>query len=448
MSIDVAPAGGFGGPGSYAGLRRLLPVLMVLQAVVFAYVVWATIIRAPFEDMLSWLDAYRRSGGSADYYFGFFQEHHLVWAKLLTAVDASLFHGDGWVFIVVGLLSLGGVAGLLSWEFRRGLPSGGPIASLVWLCPMLVLTVANAVDCSVPVNIVYPLTLLFVVGACVMMDGPAEAGPLPPWRGALAVALAAGAGFANAVGLLAWPVLVWSAWRCRVGWRWVAAIAAIGLVYGVAYLRGVTLPADGAGVSVTGVERFVKEIAYLLAYLGLPLSRVPALRLAGEALGAVLLAAAVLAFLRFGVMRPAITRLERIATGLILFSFGTAVLAALGRSQFSAGIELPVRYSVLVTPLHVGLLALGLRWVADHPGVERRAGRVLAGGVALALVLVAQQVVGARSAVAVADVMRGRIDRFYAGAHDPDIERLVYQAGLDKADAIVEGLRRDGLLAR
>jgi hypothetical protein len=44
--------------------------------------------------------------------------------------------------------------------------------------------------------------------------------------------------------------------------------------------------------------------------------------------------------------------------------------------------------------------------------------------------------------------MRTRIDRFYAGEHDPEIQRLVYQAGLDKADGIVAGLRRDGLLRR
>ncbi|MBS0639768.1 MAG: hypothetical protein JSS43_07845 [Proteobacteria bacterium] len=429
----------------------LLLAMAVTQGALFVLVLRATLIRAPFEDMLQWLDAWRQarlSGDWAGYAFGFFQEHRLVWAKLLTALDASWFQASGWPFIATGTLALGGVALLLTREVRCGLPSTGPVAALAWLCPMLVLTAANAVDCSVPVNTVYPLTLLFVVAACVTVTGPAETGPLTAGRGIAALLLAACAGLGNAVGLLAWPVLLWSAWRSRAGWRWLALIAAVTAVYGALYLHGLALSAGGVAAPATVAARATKLVAYLLAYLGLPLSRVPALRLAGEALGAVLLAASLFAVLRFGVLRPAITRLERIAVGLILFSLGSAALAALGRSQFAAEVELPVRYTVLVTPLHVGLLALALRWVAGHPAAERRGGLVLACGVALGLLLLAQQAVGMRSAIVVADAMRSKLDRFYAGQHDPDVERLVFQAGLPKAEAIVAALRRDGLLRR
>jgi hypothetical protein len=432
-------------------LRWTIVVLAVAQGVLFLVVLRQTLIRAPFEDMLQWLDAYERyrHGGDLDtYLLGFFQEHRLIWAKLLTAIDASVFRSNGTAFIAAGLASLAGVTILLTREFRVGLPSGGPLAALVWLCPMLILTTANAVDCSVPVNIVYPLTLLFVAGACVLVTGPAEAGPMPRWRGFAAMALAAGAGFANAVGLLAWPVLLWSAWRCRTGKVWVVAIAVGTAVYGMAYLHGIVLTSGGAPRPDTTVAQLTKEAAYLLAYLGLPLSRVPGLRLAGEVLGAALLGAAVLAFIRFGVLGPAITRLERISVSLIMFSLGAAILAAVGRSHFTAEIEIPVRYTVLVTPLHVGLLAIVLRWVADHPGVECKSGLLLGGGVAAALLLLAQQAVGALVAIQAADIMRSRIDRFYAGERDPDIQRLVFQSGLSRAAEIVAALRRDGLLDR
>jgi hypothetical protein len=313
---------------------------------------------------------------------------------------------------------------------------------------MLILTAANAVDCSVPVNIVYPLTLLFVVGACVLMDGLAESGPLGVGRGAAAVVLAAGAGLANAVGLLAWPVLLWSAWRNRAGARWIVVIGLLSGAYGVAYLHGQVLSSGDVAPPASMLARVAKQSEYLLAYLGLPLSRVPALRLVGEGLGAALLCGGLWALVRYGLQLSAITRLERIAIGLILFSLGTAFLAALGRSQFAAEVELPVRYTVLVTPLHVGLLALALRWIADHPGVRRRSGVLLAGGVVVSLILLAQQVVGAYAAVAAANTMPMRIDRFYAGVHDPEIERLVFHAGLPKADALVAALRREGLLGR
>lgn len=432
-------------------LGWLLAAMAVAQGVLFLLVLWATLIRAPFEDMLQWLDAWRRArigGDWAGYALGFFQEHRLVWAKLLTALDASWFQASGWPFIVTGTLALGGVALLLAREMRRGLPSAGPVAALAWLCPMLVLTAANAVDCSVPVNIVYPLTLFFVVAACVVITGPAEAGSLGTGRGLGALLLAACAGLGNAVGLLAWPVLLWSAWRCRSGWRWLAAIAAAAAVYGALYLHGLSLSSGGVAPPATILARATKLLTYVLAYLGLPLSRVPGLLPAGEAVGTVLLAAALFAVIRFGVRRPAISRLERIAVGLILFSLGSAALAALGRSRFAAEVELPVRYTVLVTPLHVGLLALALRWIADRPALERRSGAVLSGGAVLGLLLLAQQAIGAWPAVAVADGMRSKLDRFYAGEHDKEVERLVFQAGLGKADAIVAALRRDGLLGR
>ncbi len=432
-------------------LGRILSGLALVQAVLFLFALQQTLITAPFEDMLQWLASYQRVRHGGDwtvYLFGLFQEHRLLWAKLLTALDAEWFGASGWPFIVVGTLSLLLVLVLLFREFRRGLPSTGSPAALAWLCPMLVLTVANAVDCSVPVNIVYPLTLAFVVAACVLMDGPAESGRKLRWRGVAAVAMAAGAGLANAIGLLAWPVLLWSAWRCRAGGRWLAVIAVLGGGYALAYLRGLALSTGGVAPPASFVAQVAKEGVYALAYLGLPISRISALRSVGEVLGAMLLAAALWAAVRYGQPSRAITRLERIATGLILFSIMSAVLAALGRSQFSAGIELPVRYTVLVTPLHVGLLALALRWIADRPDISRPSARVLAGGVAAGVLLIAQQIVGVWSADAAAVAMRTRIDRFYAGEHDPDIERLVYQAGLDKADGIVAGLRRDGLLHR
>jgi hypothetical protein len=424
-----------------------LGALAGLQVAVFAFVLWKTQIRTPFEDMLQWLHAYQRyrhGGDLTTYLFGFFQEHRLVWMKLLTAVDASVFRSSGVMFIAVGTLATVGIAVLLTREVMRGLTGRGPVTALAWLCPMLVLTAPSGVDCSVPVNAVYPLTVLFVVGACVLFDGRGEAAGRVGVRRCVAVVLAAAAGLANAVGLLAWPVLLWSAWRGRAGPRWLIAIAVVGGGYGLAYLSGLPLP-SGA-VAPSAPDAVAKLFFYVFAYLGLPLSRLAALRVAGEAWGAMLVAAGVAAVIRVGLVARQATRLERIATGLILFSVGGAVLAALGRSGYAA--EIPVRYTVLVIPLHVGLLALVLDWVGGRPVMVQRPGVVLACGIAAGVVLLAQQVVVGRSAIVVAATMRGTIDRFYAGVHDPDIQRLVFQSGLDQADAIVADLRRDGLLAR
>ncbi len=386
-------------------------------------------------DMLSWLDTYRQyteTGGVAAYAFSFFHEHRLVWVRGLTALDASVFRSSGLAFVAAASVALAGVAVLLTLEFVRSVPAKGPRWALVLLCPMLILTAGNAVDCSVPVNCVYPLTVLFVVAACVLFDG---AGETRRW---CALVMAGGAGFANALGLLAWPVLLWVAWRGRAGWRWMCVVAAVGTVYSLAYLSGVASTGGVAPVSTVG--HLIKLLAYMVAYLGLPVSRVAPVP--GTVFGAVVLAGSVLAVVWCTVARS-VTRLERIATGLILFSLGGAALAAVGRSHFTSVIELPVRYTMLVTPLHVGLLALvlppAMRAFDPRPGV------LMGGGLAVAVGLLGQQVLGGRSAIAAADTMRATLVRYYAGAHDAQIQQLVFP-DLNEADAIVSRLRGAGML--
>lgn len=393
-------------------------------------------------DMLSWLDTYRQftaTGGILAYAFSFFHEHRLVWIRGLTALDASAFRSSGLAFMAAGSVALVGVAALLTVEFVRGVPATGPRRVLVLLCPMLILTAGNAVDCSVPVNCVYPLTVLFVVGAVVLFDGAGEARSFGTVRRCCAVAMAAGAGFANAVGLLAWPVLLWAAWRGRAGWRWMAAVSALGALYSLAYLSGVA--STGGVAPVSTAEHLVKLVAYMAAYLGLPVSRVAALP--GYAFGTVVLAAGAWAVVRCTVANS-ISRLDRIAAGLILFSLGGAALAAVGRSHFTSDVELPVRYTMLVTPLHVGLLALILPPALR--GFARRPGLLMGGGLVLALGLLGQQVLGGRSAIAAADTMRGTLARYYAGEHDAQIQQLVFP-DLNEADTIVARLRAAGTFA-
>src|SRR3954469_20232315 len=84
--------GGGAAPRLARSLAWLLLSLAAIHIAVFALVVWLTIVRAPSQNMLDWLDAYwqyRQGGSFWAYLVLFFQEHRLVWVRLLAAVDAG-----------------------------------------------------------------------------------------------------------------------------------------------------------------------------------------------------------------------------------------------------------------------------------------------------------------------------------------------------------------------
>jgi len=427
------------GPGPQrrgASLAGTLKTLAAIDVALFAAVFSTAIIREPFSDMLAWLGAYlrfRQTGGLPGYLLAFHNEHRLLWIRLLTIVDAAAFRCSGGPFIVVATVALVAATALVVREVARGAEP-----AVLWLFPMLFLTAANAIDCSIPINGVYPLTLMFVIWSCCLFDGEAEAGRGTVVRRSTAIGLAAAAGFANAVGLLAWPVLLWVAWRGRAGLRWLALVGIIGAAYCLAYLHGVSVIIG----SPQGMHAapWTLQFGYLLAYLGLPLSRLASFPLPGRLLGLAVLALGIYAVIRVGLLNRDLTRLQRIATALILFSLGSAAMAAVGRSQVADGIDVPVRYAVLVAPLHAGLLALALPWAARHA----RAARACAVG--LACVLLALQVIGGVAAVRAVDRMAATVARYYAGERDPQMAMVVYP-DLPEADRIIATLRREGLFA-
>jgi hypothetical protein len=426
-------------PGSQrrgVSLPGALKALAALDVALFAIVFAVTRVRQPFSDMLAWLGAYlrfRQTGDLFTYLLAFHNEHRLVWIRLLTIVDATGFHCSGLPFVVASTVALVVAAVLVTREMARGAQPALP-----WLFPMLFLTAANAIDCGVPINCVYPLTLVFVILSCTLFDGEAEASRGTTVRRSAAIGCAAAAGFANAVGLLAWPVLLWLAWRGEARAQWLALIGIVGAAYCAAYLHG--MPAVIGSPQGTEAASFTLVCGYLLAYLGLPLSRMASFPLPGRLLGLAMLAFGIYAVIRVGFLNRELTRAQRIATALVLFSLGGAAMAAVGRSKLADGIDVPVRYAVLVAPLHAGLLALALPWASRH------ARAALAGAVGLAAVLVVVQVVGGIAAMRAVGRMAAIVARYYAGERDPQMAKILYP-DLQDADRVVAALRREGLFA-
>lgn len=156
---------------------RVLCVAAALQALLFGFFWLQTQVRLPFSDMLRWIADYlrwREQGDLLEYLWAFHWDEHLVWIRILTAIDVSVFKASGLPFVAVATAALLATAALMFREMRISSVGAGPLAPLAWLVPMLTLTTANVVDCSVPINCQYPLVLAFMVAALLLFDGAAD----------------------------------------------------------------------------------------------------------------------------------------------------------------------------------------------------------------------------------------------------------------------------------
>jgi hypothetical protein len=305
--------------------------------------------------MITYIDDYLhfRQHGDLGYLWAVHVEQHQPFMHVLTALDVAAFRASGIPFVVAATIAMV-VTALLTVEFRRDQQlSAEPLRSLSLLGPMLLLTPAAAVDCSIPIHSPYPLSLVFLVATLVLFDSHADAYT----RRVAALVTAILASFSSASGLAIWPALLWLAWRGGASRRWLIAIAAVGIGYGSFYV--LTSPSIDIGrpSEVIELQHLLKMADYLLAYLGLPLSRAPELGFLARGLGAVLLSAAVVAILFDAILHP-VTRLHRVGIGLIIVALGIALLISLGRVDQAQEVTVPVRYAVFAAPLHTVCLLL------------------------------------------------------------------------------------------
>ena len=220
----------------------------IAQFVLFAVFLDRTMILRPFTDMIYWIDSYlnaRQHGDLLSYLWAPHNEHHLVFIRLLTALDTAAFRASGVPFVVAATIAAIVSALIIYVEFRRDKQLTGSLRALACLSPMLLLTTAAAVDCSIPTNSVYPLSVVFLITTLVLFCRVGEFAPYIGAQRAAALVTAILASFSNAVGLAIWPALLYLAWRVGTSKRWLVGIGALGICYGLFYV--LTLPSFGPG---------------------------------------------------------------------------------------------------------------------------------------------------------------------------------------------------------
>ena len=401
-------------------------VIAALHVSLFAFYMHATVIRVPFWDMLSFVDSYITYNGSGHLWAYFWlpdNEHRSVWSRLLTAIDIRVFDGAGYAFQAASTICLLICPALLWRELRhsaigRELSFFGGLLLL-----MLFLTTPIAVTCSVPMNGAYPQVVCFMILALTLLDGQSEIGKRWTIRRLAAFPAAMAAGFANAIGLLVWPLLLWAAWRGRLGWRWIAAIATVAALFAAVYFHGMDSSAP-APTPLVDVHSLAKLANYVITFMGLPWTRSPLLATPGWLAGAVLLVVGLATGLQHGILRQPADRLQRIAVGLILFSLGAAVMAAVGRASLAADVKVPVRYTILMVPLHAGLICLTLPFLVRHWNTQRRL--LQACMLWLAALMLIQQIPAGHAATKESRTISTTVMRFVAGERDETMSHIVY----------------------
>ena len=417
-------------------IDRLFVAAGVIYLALFAYFAVRASILAPFTDMIDLVNDYFRAldqGLLIEHLFPPRNSHRIVWFRGLVALDVSLLRGTGLPLVITAAICQAGIALVLAYEVRR--VARGLVVPLATLAAMLVFLTSNAGDVSQAVNTAYMRATFFAVLALAVASSAAEGrGDWHRWAAAIAAAVAAS--FSLAVSLALWPIFALMAWRGKASWLTTSVVTAVGVVFCIAYMSGQPVGAalqhglDSRGLSNTA--------AYFLAYLGLPWTR--GALLPGQLLGAGLLGASLFAMARYGLREP--TRTQRLALGMILFSLGSAVLAAVGRSYMSAEINVPVRYAILMTPLHAGYLLLIAPAIVQ--AWERWPRYVACGLIAVLALLMTQQVLVGPVVVQAAERVRQTITLFHEGGRTPEMLRSVHP-DLGIAEAGYAEMRRRGV---
>ena len=397
-------------------------------------------IRVPVFDMLEWLRFYGDRAAAGDW-FGYLwsphNEHHIVITRILLALDVRWFGGEGTAFVVFGLLALFGMIVATCREIAKSnLSSSCKLAAAA--IAVLLLTPAHVVvTIGMPVLSPYLQTSAFALFSFALLDGAADADSFSNYRRAAAIVCGWLTAFGVVAGLVIWPALIWSAWRGKLGWTWIAAFAGAGILFTALYLRHLAF----YSVSITfSFSQLALSLDYGIRFLALPWSHMPELVWPARFIGLGVLCLACFAFLKDGLSARPVGRLQRLGLGLVVFSLFVAGAAALARAQVAQEREMPIRYGALVALFYLGLLLWSLHLLERHwnaPGGLRLRWLL----VGTATVWLAQQIVVGTYAAGEASRRNDAWARFVAGEWTPDMMQYVFP-NREHAEEILADLRR------
>lgn len=419
------------GPG---WVRLAASALLAVYLVFALYLLWRTAVLAPFSDEFNWAARWYQLQDDHQWLAYVLAPHNinrLLWTRLAVALDMGALGGTNAPLILSGAAALAVMAATLGREAAVAAPPPAkPLAGA--LAVMLTLMAGNVLDASIPIYATYAHAAVFAVLAIVLAEG--ASGGASRWRAAGAIACAMASALGSGAGLALWPVMAWGALRRR-DWTWLSVV----LICGAAFI-GLYLSGQGgapATAAATGLHDPRSAVMLSLSFLALPWARL-APQSAWIAGVLVALVAIALILAKGG---DKAGRSERIACGLMLFTLGAAALAGL-RSGLEDARDVPLRYGLLVAPLHAGLVILVARRLAGPWEARRRLIQTL--GLALLVGVFLQNLAMGPKLIEVSDVLRDAVADFHDGRRTPMVVDIVHP-NLLFAETVLDRMNRDDL---
>ena len=195
-----------------------------------------------------------------------------------------------------------------------------------------------------------------------------------------------------------------------------------------------------------GLDHLGKLVDYFFSFLGLPFTRDPRLGFVGRLVGVLLFLAGLSVIFIATFSNRLSTPLDRIGIGMILLGLGSAAIASVGRGDLIEEVKVPVRYTIFVAMLQVGVLCLLLPRLGQR--VAGPGGRLWqqAIGLLLACLLLVLQIFVGRSAEQIASAISEEADCFAQGIRYAEVSHTISPTP-EVAQSVLVALRENGLLA-
>lgn len=401
-----------------------LSVITGLYLILFGYSIGATALRVPVVDEIFWVLHYIDHWLTGDYWAYLWTDHNghrIVWCRLLTIPMLQLPGGSVMPFILFGIVCFVVMIGGLVLEVMAAELLPEPRIAIALMVVLLLATSFSAIDSATPMFENFLHTCVFVVLALILWDGPREDRPRVKLRRIGALISGALASFGVSGGMLVLPVLVWMALRSGYGWRWTLAALAVTIALPVVYFptpNGLPL------VTTFDSTTLLRMADYILRFFGLPWSHSPALVNVGRLIGLATIVAGAFVVLRYSVFGQPRSRLDRIAVGLLLFTFLLSGAITVGRLNTAPEREMPIRYAMFTSLAQVALLLAAAPWLSGlWVGLKRPA--VQMAMLAAAVLLLVQQVVGGEAGARVVQQYTAAYRAYESGNATWDQYRIV-----------------------
>ncbi|MBI3774927.1 MAG: hypothetical protein HY273_05135 [Gammaproteobacteria bacterium] len=410
----------------------VLSSIALLQFALFIGYFPFAIIVTPYGDVLDWLNGYYTLADQNLWQtlWAPHNGHRLVFSKLLSIGDATLFGGLSYPIAAVCMVLLLIAAATALLGIHRSVENHAQRRWATAVAALLLFPTSTYASFAYPVNSQHLLVCIFVFLACVLLARCAAAVRPSERIFYLLLALAAGlcASLTALNGLIVWPLLMWMGWALRLGRAYGLAITLVGVLAIAGFSYDYPIASETASVA-SGLQALAHIANYLIEYHGMPWIEVGGLHWPAMVLGLAILLLSIVFSLKGLLTARTQQPIAIVATAMLTFSLATAVMIAIGRHQLEL---LPAhRYAIFLLIAFVALFVLNMprfeRWMSSARGRSI----VVPATLVFALGYLAQQVAVGQFAAQRAMKFAQYEKDFLAGGRDPQMTTALYLTGVD-----------------